>query len=446
VNWRKLLPAAMLLVAAGGIAPAQTDDENARRREMRRTPIVDVFSKWKNSVVYLTGPMINSTVPSTAEFFALPQRENVINLGSGFVVHPSGYIVTNAHATEKVISLEVSLSDDRKLPAELITIVRNQDLALAKVDSPEPLQAVHLAQSGDLMIGEPVIVIGNPHGLLHTCTAGILSAADRATNPSGLPGVTLRGLIQTDAGINAGSSGGPWFNILGEVIGMTVSRKTDSESISFGVPVATIRNMLPEMLDIERRQGIATGMNVSTAEPCTVLTVVDGSPAFKAGLRVDDLLLAIGADPIRSGSDFHFGLIGRKPGDTLPIKFRRGGQAYLASLVLAERPKPDGAAILKQRYGLTAVPLDKDKARATALRVERGVVITAVAKGLYDHLENPPMPGDVLARINYIRPRDIDHVGVLLDRIQPGQPAEMVLLRLKDNVATRVDLTVTAQN
>ncbi len=197
--------AAMVVARAGG----QTTSEKARRAALRRTPPVEVFSKWKDSIVYLTGPMIKSTVPSTAEFFALPQKENVTNLGSGFVVNPAGYILTNAHATEQVISLKVALSDGRKLPVEVVTVIHGQDLALVKVDPPVPLAAVELAAAEDLLIGEQVIVIANPHGLLHTCTTGVLSAVDRATRPSGLPGVTLRGLIQTDASINAGSSGGP---------------------------------------------------------------------------------------------------------------------------------------------------------------------------------------------------------------------------------------------
>ncbi len=435
-----ILPA---LLAAGALA--QKPKTDTRRVELRRTPAVEVFSKWKDSVVYLTGPMIRSTVPSTAEFFALPQKENVINLGSGFVVHPTGYILTNAHATEQVISLKVSLSDGRKLPAELITVVHHQDLALVKVKPPEPLAAVELAAAGDLMIGEPVIVIAHPHGLLHTCTAGTLSAVDRATNPSGLPGVTLRGLIQTDASVNAGSSGGPWFNVLGEAIGMTVSRKSDSENIAFGVPAATIRNMLPRMLDAERRYGITTGMVVSSLGPCKVVSMGKDSPAYRSGLHAGDQLVAIDGKPIQSGSDFHFGLVGHKPGEKLKIKFRRGERFYTATLTLANRNKPDGAALLREKYGLTAVPLDREKAKATALRVRRGVVITKVLGGLYDRLENPPLPGDVLARINYIRPRDLDHVGILLDRIPPGQPAEMVLLRLRNNIATRVDLTVTAR-
>ena len=139
----------------------------------------------------------------------------MISIGSGFVVHEAGYIITNAHAVERVISHHVTLIDGRTYPAELIGMAREYDLALLKVEAGRPLQAVQLGKSGDFLLGETIIVISNPAGLLHTCTTGIISAADRTTQPAGLPGVTLHGLIQTDASINPGSSGGPWFNVLG---------------------------------------------------------------------------------------------------------------------------------------------------------------------------------------------------------------------------------------
>ena len=173
----------------------------------------------------------------------------------------------------------MTVSNGRKLPAELVAVVRQHDLALLKVEAGRPLTAVKLARDGDLLIGEPVIVIGNPQGLRLTCTTGVVSAVGRATRPSGLPGITLYGMIQTDAAINPGSSGGPWFNALGEVIGVTASQKLNAENIAFGIPVAAIRHTLPEMLDVERRQGVVTGLQLQPYGPCKVTTVAAGLPA-----------------------------------------------------------------------------------------------------------------------------------------------------------------------
>jgi serine protease Do len=410
----------------------------------RRTPAVEIFQRYKDSVVYLTGPMLGPREPAIEEFFVLPRKREVTSLGSGCIIHESGYILANAHAVEKPFFHEVTLSNGTKLPAELLAVVREHDMALLKVEAGRPLTAVKLARNGDLMIGEPVIVIGNPQGLLLTCTTGVLSAVGRATRPSGLPGIILQGMIQTDAAINPGSSGGPWFNALGEVIGVTASQKLNAENIAFGIPVETIRHTLPEMLDVERQQGITTGVQMQPIGPCRVIAVAAGSPAATAGVKASDVLTKLDGKPLAGQLDWCFALIGRKPRQSLKLDLLRGGTALQTSLVLGERPKPDGAALLKAKFGLTAVPLDKAKADATGLRVRRGVVITEVAKGPpwnYDKLQAPPLAGDVLARIDNIRPRDLDHIGLLLDKIPPKRKVTMVLLRRAGNTVTRVDLT-----
>jgi len=435
----------LIVSTSAALAFAPGDDD---RRARRRTPVVDVFDRCKDAVVYFTGPMPKADSPPTAEFFKLPEtrHETVYNVGSGFIIHPDGYVLVNAHGAEKTIVPEVVLSNGKKYPAELIAIVRGQDLALLKIDAPQPLRHVQLAAANELMIGETVIVIANPHGLRQTCTAGVLSAAGRSTEPSGLPGVKLQELIQTDAGINPGSSGGPWLNALGEAIGITVSRKSESDNIAFAVSAAAMRKELPDMLDVERRFGLSTGLTVRAGEPCKVTAVLADSPGARAGIRAGDVLAEIDQQRIRSGLDFHFALLGRKPQQKIKLQLLRQGEPLEASLVLAARPKADGAALLEQKFGLTAVPLDEAKAKATALRVPRGVLITAVAENLYQNVKAPPLPGDVLARINYIRPRDLDHVGLLIERIKPGQVTKMVLLRLKGNAATRIDLTTTPRS
>jgi len=441
----KIAALGLVISTSAALAFAPGDDD---RRARRRTPVVEVFERCKDAVVYFTGPLPKDDSPPTAEFFNLPEtrHETVYNVGSGFIVHPDGYVLTNAHAAEKTIVPEVVLSNGKKYRAELIAVVREQDLALLKIDAPEQLCAVQFAPAGELMIGETVIVIANPHGLRQTCTAGVLSAVGRSTEPSGLPGVKLQELIQTDAGINPGSSGGPWLNALGEAIGITVSRKSESDNIAFAISAAAMREELPDMLDVERRFGLSTGLIVPAGEPCKVAAVLADSPGTDAGIRADDVLAEIDGQPIRTGLDFHFALLGHKPRQKIKLQLLREGKPLEASLSLAARPKADGAALLKQKFGLTAVPLDEATAKATALRVPRGVVITAVDEEIYRNVKAPPLPGDVLARINYIRPRDLDHVGLLIERIKPGQVTKMVLLRLKDDLATRVDLTTTPRS
>ena len=159
---RNLLCVAIVAVAAAGWAQEPLAARSAA--DPRRTPAVEIFQRYKDAVVYLTGPMLGPREPAVDEFFALPRRREVTSLGSGCVIQQSGYILANAHAVERPFFHEVTLSDGRQLPAELLAVVREYDLALLKVEAGRPLTAVKLARDGDLMIGEPVIVIGNPAG------------------------------------------------------------------------------------------------------------------------------------------------------------------------------------------------------------------------------------------------------------------------------------------
>lgn len=409
-------------------------------RLLRRTPAVEVFSQWKDSVVYVTGPVLTGAKPSLEEFFRLPgQKKGENSVGSGFVIHPSGYVLTNAHATEKVIFHQVALTDGKTYPADLIASLHEHDVALLKIDAGRPLRAVTLGHSGDVMIGETVIVIGNPHGLLHTCTTGVLSAVGRTTNVAN-QGLTLRDLLQTDASINPGSSGGPWFNILGEVIGLTTSKKRDADNISFAMPVGTLRRLLPEMLDTERRWGLVTGITLATDGPCQVKAVLPNSPASQAGVQPDDLLVRLADTPLPTVADFHLALVGRQPEETLSVNLLREGTPKTVSLTLGRRPKPDGVALLKAKLGLTTAPLDEERAKAMLLRVHRGMVVTAVDAQFYANVEHKPAPGDVLARIGNLRPRDLDHVGLILENVRSGQTVPLVLLRHQNNLATRIDI------
>ena len=431
-------------VAVLGVRIAWADEGAADSTASRRTPVVAVFEQCRDSVVYVTGPIFKVRKPSLEEFFILPGKKPPISsVGSGFAVHESGYVLTNAHAAEKVIYPEVTLSDGRTCRADLIASIHEEDVALLKIDAGRPLKPVRLARSGDVMIGETVIVIAHPHGLRHTCTAGVVSALGRTTTVSDIEDLTLRDLIQTDAAINPGSSGGPWFNVLGEVMGLTASQKRDAENIGFAVSVATIRRLLPEMLDVDRRYGLVTGLSVAGDGQCRVTAVEADSPAARAGILAGDVLQRMADGPTPTVVDFHLGLAGRKPGQTVRLELLREGKPVEASLELGRRPKPDGATLLRQRLGLTGAPLSKEKAEAMAFQVPCGVLITAVDPRFFATVDHKPAPGDVLGRIAKSRPRDLDHLGLILEKLRPGEPVTMVLLRHKANRATRVDIKLT---
>jgi serine protease Do len=434
-----LLTATTLLMTVARAEPPKGPDSRA----LRRTPVVQVFEDSKDSVVYVTGPILSDGQSPLQEFFRLPGKPlEHISIGSGFVIHPAGYVLTNAHATEKVIAHLVSLSDGKTYPADLVATIHDQDVALLKIDAGRPLKAVRLAQAGDVMVGETVVVIANPHGLLHTCTAGVVSAVGRTTNVTDVQ-LLLKDLIQTDAGVNPGSSGGPWFNIAGEVMGMTTTKKRDADNIGFAIPAATLRKLLPGMLDVEDRYDLTTGLIVEPEGPCRVKSVEANSAAARCGIRPGDVIGKLGDWPVLSAAEFHLALVGRKPDEPLPIELLRDGKPLALKCTPGRRPKPDVADLLRKKLGLTAAPLDRKTAQSMILQVERGVIVTAVEPWFYAKVQHKPAPGDVLARIAAIRPRNLEQLALILEKMRPGQSVPLVLLRYHDSVASRIDINLT---
>ncbi len=434
------LAATLALLVAAALS-AQAAEIPADTRPLRRNHVVGVFENCRESVVFVTGPVVRAEKQSPGEFFVTdlkgPKESSV---GTGFVIHESGYVVTNAHGVEKTIAQVVVFADGKAGPAELVTLLHDQDLALLRVLGGRPLKPVRLARAGDLMIGETVVVIANPHGLRYTCTSGIVSAIGRATHLADVPGVTLQDMIQSDAGINPGSSGGPWFNVAGEVMGMTASMKRDAENIAFAVSATTLRKTLPGMLDVERRYRIASGLEVAPDGSCEVKSVLPDSPAAKAGLRRGDVITQFADRAVPTSLDYHLALVGRKAGEPLAVQFTREGRPQTVSLTLAARPKRDAKAVLQQKLGVEGGAIEPAKAKAMGLRTARGLLVTSVDASLYGKVQHRPQPGDVLARIGLIRPRNPEHAAELVQDLQPGQAVDLVYLRRQENTATRIDV------
>jgi serine protease Do len=428
-----------LLLAVSGSVYGQTPSSDLRA--LRRNAAVDVFDKWNDAVVYVTGPILPPERPNVEEFFRLPgQKFQQMSVGSGFVFHSSGYILTNAHATDKVISQQVRLADGKTYPADLIAMDHEHDVAVLKIDAGRPLNAVKLGASGDVMTGESVIVIANPHGLAHTCTTGVVSAVGRTTAVLDIRGLTLHDLLQTDASINPGSSGGPWFNVLGEVIGLTTTKKRDADNIGFAVPTSTLRQQLTGMLDVERHYGLLTGLTLERDGPARVAKVEPDSPAAKANLHPGDVIARLEDTPTPTVLDYHLALIGRKQQQSLALEVERGGQLQSTALTPAVRPKLDAVAVIARKLGITVAPLDSQKARAMILQVDRGALVTAVDPKFYASVQHPPAVGDVLARVAGIRFKDLDQLALIVDKYKPGEMVPLVLLRLQNNLATRIDI------
>ncbi len=432
---------AILLVMWGPICLASEKQGNREAGrsadiERRRTPIVAVVEKTRGAVVNISAEtVVVSRLPFGFDslfddIFEAPRKAT--GAGSGFLIHPSGYIVTNAHVVARSTDNKVTFADehDRQArPARIVTIDREHDLAVLKIDTPRPLPYLQLGRSDDLMIGETVIAIGNPLGYHHTVTTGIIGAINRTLEFGG--NVRYEGLIQTDAAINPGNSGGPLLNINGDLIGINTAIRGDAQNIGFAIPVDHLRRLLPEMMnaEIESRRRVWLGMTVSDKDTVRITAVTEGGPADRSGLRAGDTLLRVDDRPVSTAMDFYAVVLDKKAGDKLSLGLQRDGRAVAISLALASMPKPPGEKLAWDRLGLRLEEMTPQQAEKLGLPRPIGVFIVEVAsRGPADRVG--VRRGDILYQLGrYHGFSNLDDIGRLLKDVQPGDQVYISWLR-----------------
>jgi serine protease Do len=301
-------------------------------------------------------------------------------------------------------------------------------VAILKIESDMPLHTIRLGRSNDLMIGETVIAIGNPLGYQNTVTAGVISAIDRELAVA--RGMTLSGLVQTDASINPGNSGGPLLNVLGELIGVNTAIRGDAQNIGFAIPVDQLREVLPDLLDVERRYRVVCGMTVDSVDVPRVTAVQQHSPADDGGVKSGDILREIDGRPVCEGIDFYIALIGRKQGDVINLKVDRESKERVATITLAGRPLPDGTQLAIERLGVEVAPLTDDVAQMLGMTGSRGLIVARVEEGS-PAAELGLTRRDVLVAIGRHSVDNIEDLGQLLEVIKPGEKVPVTVLRIE---------------
>ena len=420
---RFLLVILALSIRPTANASAASEPESSRQR--RRTPVVEVFEKTKDVVVnisceqYVAAPTAPGDLFEHFFEFRSPLRERqqrITSVGSGFVLHAQGYVVTNSHVVLKTAVPRVIFADKREFKARPVALDTGSDLAILKIETERPLPAIALGRSDDLMIGETVVAIGNPLGYQHTLTTGVISAVNRTLEFG--QGVRYTGLIQTDASINPGNSGGPLLNVLGELIGINTAIRGDAQNIGFAIPVESLRRAIPNMLSLERLKRVEVGMRVGGGDSIRVIEVRDNGPAAAANIEAGDRILSVDGHPLRQDVDFYIDMLSKKAGDRVALRVERGGRAYAATLTLRAIPIPDGAKLAQQKFGMKIAALPSEIVQALRLE-EGGLVITEVERnspagraGLERGMIVVTLAGDY--------PRDLDHVGLLLENVRAG--------------------------
>jgi serine protease Do len=359
-------------------------------------------------------------------------------LGSGFVVHEDGFIVTNAHVVEGVRRIKVVFSDGREFQAEVISADTSRDLAVLAVKTNEKLPFVEFGRSNDLMIGETVIAIGNPYGYSNTVTSGVVSAVDRDIQVT--EDYWLRGLIQTDAPINPGNSGGPLLNVHGELIGVTTAIRPDAQNIGFAIPVDTLVDNLSDMLMPEKLRRVRLGLTMGRMQRqgqfagLTVDSVSKGSPADEKGLAPGDLILEVDGHKLHSVIDFHVRIMHKNVGEPIRVTYVRPREprpiSRVVELALLPRPLPDGRLLARDYFQMDVSELTAAVARRFDFQSAYPVLIVTDVQPQGIAGQIGVTPGDLILQVNDATVRNLEEFSLEMEKVTEGSTVEVQILRI----------------
>jgi serine protease Do len=364
------------------------DSPQLTRTGARKTAVVAAVERVKAAVVNIHSE--RNATPGGGDLYPMTASPNRVNgMGTGIVIDPRGYIVTNQHVVDDVTSLRIRLSDGGSHQAVVFARNPELDLAIIKIDPVHPLPVMPIGTANDLMVGETVIAIGNAFGYEHTVSVGVVSAIKRDVSLN--KDMSYKSLIQTDASINPGNSGGPLVNINGELIGVNVAIRAGAQGIGFAIPVDQMVKAVSDMMRNRRRSFTYDGLVCrDIVQPGTDglsrKVIVDrtdaSSPAATAGLQSGDVVLQVGDVMVASGIDVERGFMDRKPGEAVALVVRREGQEKTVQLTLASRdrqvPPASASDIVWQKLGVQFVAVAGDAVTTVNSQLRGGLEITNV--------------------------------------------------------------------
>jgi serine protease Do len=387
------------------------------------------------------------------------------SLGSGVIVDPKGYIVTNRHVVEKADRIRVRFEDDPpgvQHDAKVIGTDQETDLAVIKVDVDRVLPSAKMGNSDSMQVGDWVLAVGSPFGLSETVTAGIVSAKGRDI----VPGRQFQTFIQTDAAINPGNSGGPLVNLNGEVIGINTAILSETNAyagVGFALPSKTVvevynqltgpehkvsRGSIGIMFDAVENPAIARVYGSGTG--VTVSSVVAGSPADQAGLKVGDTITSVDGKKVSKGSELVADIASRKPGSKVNLSFLRNGKTQETSVTIADRAKlfaarlgdeqenDDESTPKQSKFGVTVRKVTPEMADRLDMPAGKGVIVQDVKPGSFAEDVNLGR-GDIILEVNKQPVNSEDEFAKLESSLKSGQD---VVFLVRSRGSSRQDGTI----
>jgi serine protease Do len=403
----RALGSALLLAVATLATPAGAQDPF-----LRRTTTVQVVERAGPAVVSITTERVvtrsNPFHPFAGDpffdqffrdFFEPRMQQSTQSLGSGVLIDRDRHVLTNEHVVRRASRILVSLSDGREFEARLIGADPNNDIAVLHVQTEETLPWIEPGRSADLMVGEPVIAIGNPFGLSSTVTTGVISALDRSIRAGER---SFHGFLQTDASINPGNSGGPLLNAHGELVGINTAIYQNAQGIGFAIPIDVAGRIVSDLLDDGQMTPVWLGLGFQELGPdlaralslpegqggALVNRVQDGSPAASSGVHRGDVVTQLDGRPVESARGFFELLASATAGQELELTLWRDG-ARRSHRVRLEAIPDD--AVDRLALELLGLELRRNEAGGYQVRnVRRGSGAEQIGV----------QPGDVLLDIN----------------------------------------------
>ncbi|MCI0352405.1 MAG: Do family serine endopeptidase [Acidobacteriales bacterium] len=378
---------------------------------------------------------------------APPEGTRERSLGSGVIVDPKGYILTNQHVVERADRIRVQLKDDPPgvlHDAKVIGTDRETDLAVIKIDSTKTLSAAKMGNSDSVEVGDWVLAIGSPFGLNSTVTAGIISAKGRNI----VPQRQFQSMIQTDAAINPGNSGGPLVNMRGEIIGINTAIYTQSfgyQGVGFAMPSNTAAQVYNQLIGPEHRvtrgsigvefnatpsPAIARVYGVSSG--VTVANVRQGGPADQAGIKVGDTITAVNGKPVKSGDELVNEISALKPGAKANLRMVRNGKEQQIAVTIADRAKlyadrlgdedesAQSTPEVESKLGLAVRNVTPELAERLGIPASKGVVVQDVRPGSFAE-DIGLSRGDVVLEVNRQQVNSEDDFRRLQTQLKSGQ-------------------------